>query len=266
MEVVGGTSKFWRPGNLPTVANEHRRRSRQQFERPPALSHCRLWLEADQITGVAADATFQTWSDLSGLGNDASQSTSANRPTYRASGGPGDKPYVDFSGSPVHMRADGVADDLSGNDTPYSAIAVAKFNATGVAHCIFGLGDTAQATNNHMICGCNTTAFLAQRRDSATASATGGTTDTAWGILVYRFSGTAIELFRNGASVIASTVLNTGSITFNATGIGALVRSGVGSYLAGGIAFLAVYDDSIPESFRFHIERYLARKYQIGLS
>ena len=42
------------------------------------------WLKADAITGVSSGGAVATWSDVSGHGNDAAQSTAAQRPTYVA--------------------------------------------------------------------------------------------------------------------------------------------------------------------------------------
>jgi len=44
-----------------------------------------LWLDANQITGLADGADITTWSDVSGNGNDVSQPTASFKPIYKTS-------------------------------------------------------------------------------------------------------------------------------------------------------------------------------------
>lgn len=50
---------------------------------PRRLGSLAIWLDASQLFGVADGAEVATWNDLSGNGNDATQSTSSKRPTYQ---------------------------------------------------------------------------------------------------------------------------------------------------------------------------------------
>jgi hypothetical protein len=54
------------------------------------------WFKADAITGVADDGALATWPDASGNGNDATQSTAAQRPTY-VTGALNGRPAVRFN-------------------------------------------------------------------------------------------------------------------------------------------------------------------------
>jgi hypothetical protein len=69
---------------------------------PTNLPDLKLWLPADRIN-QANNTAVATWSDQSGNGYDATQSTTAARPTYIASG---------LNGLPV-VRFDGTDDTLS---------------------------------------------------------------------------------------------------------------------------------------------------------
>lgn len=86
---------------------------------PNETSGLKLWFKADSIT--AADGTPQaTWSDQSGLGNDAFNPTPAQQPLYRADA---------LNGNPA-LEFDGVDDSLQSVDVDYSTItimAVARF-------------------------------------------------------------------------------------------------------------------------------------------
>ena len=68
---------------------------------PTSVSGCKLWLRAD--TGVTlVGAVCSAWADQSGTGNNFTQGTDANRPTYNATG-VGGKPSLDFDGSNDHL-------------------------------------------------------------------------------------------------------------------------------------------------------------------
>ncbi len=54
------------------------------------------WLKADAITGVTSGATLQTWTDFTGNGFSATQSTASQRPAY-VTNAMGGKPVVRFN-------------------------------------------------------------------------------------------------------------------------------------------------------------------------
>ena len=56
-----------------------------------------LWLDATQITGLNDGDSVGTWSDMSGHGNDATQSTASKKPTYKT-GIQNGRPIVRFDG------------------------------------------------------------------------------------------------------------------------------------------------------------------------
>lgn len=75
---VFGGPKLWRPSELGA---------------PLAL-----WLDAEDATTITLNgSTVSQWSDKSGRGNNATQSTAANQPTYSATGY-GGKPSLTFDG------------------------------------------------------------------------------------------------------------------------------------------------------------------------
>jgi probable HAF family extracellular repeat protein len=68
-----------------------------------AAGSLKVWLKADALTGLTNAATVGTWYDSSGFGINATQSTSANMPTYRTNvlGG---YPVVRFNGTNSYLN------------------------------------------------------------------------------------------------------------------------------------------------------------------
>lgn len=73
---------------------------------PKNLPGLTAWFDASQITGVANGASLATWGDESGNGNDATQSTAGDQPTYYSSTAGktvNGLPSVWWTNSSVHM-------------------------------------------------------------------------------------------------------------------------------------------------------------------
>lgn len=64
---------------------------------PTDLAGLKLWLDASQIVGLNDGDAVSTWSDLSGQGNDVTQATVSERPTYQT-GEIAGLPVVSFDG------------------------------------------------------------------------------------------------------------------------------------------------------------------------
>lgn len=69
---------------------------------PTLIDGCKLWVAADEITGLADGAAVSQWADLSGLGNHATQATGTAQPSYQTS---------EINSLPV-VRFDGAGDYL----------------------------------------------------------------------------------------------------------------------------------------------------------
>jgi len=67
---------------------------------PLDIAGLKVWLDASQITGLNDGDSVTTWSDLSGQGNDVTQSTASKKPTYQTN---------EINGLPV-VKFDGVDD------------------------------------------------------------------------------------------------------------------------------------------------------------
>lgn len=66
--------------------------------KPTAITGCKLWLDASQITGLNDGDKVANWPDMSGNGYNATQSTSAQQPVYKANFVSG-KPAISFDGA-----------------------------------------------------------------------------------------------------------------------------------------------------------------------
>lgn len=68
---------------------------------PRSLPQLFAWYNANYINGIgqaqpAADAAIAQWNDLSGNGRHLTQGTGANQPLFRLTGGPDNRPSVNF--------------------------------------------------------------------------------------------------------------------------------------------------------------------------
>lgn len=88
---------------------------------PDAISGLQMWLDAEAITGLVDNDPVATWTDQSGVGNDATQGTAGNRPIYKTNILNG-KPVVRFDNS-----NDGMTTTLT-LANPYTIIYVGNFN------------------------------------------------------------------------------------------------------------------------------------------
>jgi hypothetical protein len=207
----------------------------------------------DAALGVALNgSTVSAWGDQSSNGNNLSQGTQAKQPSYNATGGPNNGPYLGASGGQAILRSFTLAQ-------PYEVFVIASTNwvASGAAQCMFDgrtlnggklefnqLGGNALA----IYAGTNGTVFL--------ANASMPTPYTAWRSYDAQFNGASTQFTMSGA---ASTVGNAGA---NTPGGITLFSEGNGSAnpFSGGIAFVAIYSNVLASSDRANLLAYMAAK------
>lgn len=81
----------------------------------PPLAHLQLWVKSDRGITLDGSGNVAIWADQSGQGNDLTQGTAANRPTYVAS-------VTEFGGAPgVKVASAGIGQWLSNTAIPISA-------------------------------------------------------------------------------------------------------------------------------------------------
>lgn len=247
--------------------------------RPTKIAGLQLWLKADAITGVAAGGTVATWPDSSGNGNDATQATEANKPTWQTNV---------VNGHPV-VRLDGTDDWLDVSDqagfdggTGLTIYAVSKQATLATGKALITKWDYqtqgAWGFQTHESTTGEIQMYVAETvtdvGDKIQRSTNAGLTATSFTIVVTVYDGTQatnadrVKFYRNG-TVLSTAVQNTIPTSMpNASSTlkvgkfgGSLTR-----YYNGDLAELIVYSRALAAADRQRIERYLARKYGITLS
>ena len=102
-----------------------------------------LWLDANAITGLSDGAKVATWDDLSGEDNHATQTTEANKPTYKGNV-LNSKPVVRFDGVNDHLIIDAL---LAGGTSSRTIFIVAKSDTIGNKAMFMLNGDRSGTAN-----------------------------------------------------------------------------------------------------------------------
>jgi len=119
------------------------------------------WFDAgqgvtDSLGGtIATDEGVGTWNDLSGAGRHVTQTTNTDRPVYKATGGPGSKPCIQFDGTDDWLNS---AAHWWGSDD-ITTIVVMKFaNATrNTVENVFRKGNSSDNKRQFNFSAQNTT-------------------------------------------------------------------------------------------------------------
>ena len=211
---------------------------------PTDISGLQLWLKADTITGLSDGATVATWTDSSGNGFNATQSTEANKPIYKV-GIVGGKPVVRFDGTNDGMV---VSASLS-VALPCTVFVVYSYRSTTSA----GRRAVQGVSNNWLI---GPYSLIYRAYNSAFLDGAATTQNLFIVSCMRQLSGDA-KLFNNGTQV-ATNANNT------APGQMALGASGAfGEPLDGDIAEVIVYNSALSTTDRQAVEAYLDNKYNL---
>jgi hypothetical protein len=229
-----------------------------------------------------------TWTDSSGAGNSATQTTIGSRPTYQTNQLNG-KPVVRFAGSPQFMNLpDPFAAGFSGANTPISVYVVAKTTDATAYQNLFALGgnQTASGGNNDFITAqvtgtanpvvaTNQFRFEVLDENPFLTKATTTTDNTGTQVGTDFFLGTTTRTSVGNAWVDGTLVsptnadLNVPSLTLTQGAIGARKvgsNPGVDSYLSGDIAEMLVFPSVLNRAQQTVQENYLGAKYAIPLA
>jgi hypothetical protein len=215
---------------------------------PRRLTGLILWLDAS--FGITeAGLGVDTWLDRSDEGNDATQTTDADRPAYTASNANlNSRPSVDFvAASTEFMSLTGMTD--ASND--YTMFAVVDQTTITGTQALLGSSSTTRALGHESssVSANDSTAWRA-----GMAGKTGGQ------ILCQRFdaTGTTIEHYRDGALL--------GSTTYDATWAWAVPmlgnRNGGAEWLDADVAEVIVYNRLLSDAELAQVHAYLIAKYQ----
>lgn len=233
----------------------------------------KLWLDASTISGLVDSDPVTTWTDLSGNGNDATQSTAAAKPTYKTNIING-RPVVRFDGVDDYLSSTGVVSGFAAQDQPLTVFAVVKANDISVNRAIWSLGSSGSNYPYlwHYIAATSPNYNATRRDDAASATkdfptnAVPGATTASAVVTTVSTTGTIGNIYVNGTLLNAAADVDVGVSTFTYLGIGAQVRSIVNNFLAGDIAEFAFYNRVLAPIERQRVERYLGTKYGVAVA
>jgi hypothetical protein len=223
-----------------------------------------LWLRADCVTGNAADpadnSTVNTWSDLSGLGNNATRQSGT--PTFQSdsSNQINSQPVVNFDGSSTFTSI-----DIRAITRPSVTIfAVYKLRSTNTVG-VWGIDDggwdrffMAKWTGDNGIISHNSTT-------SVPNSGQNGVTKFITTIYKYNVN-SGSSVYDNGTLVSSFTDTAAESAAQTTLRIGSIGAIGGGYQLIGDIAELIIFDQVMIEADRKTVNGYLNTKYNLGMS
>lgn len=232
----------------------------------------------DSLGGaITTDEGVGTWNDLSGNGYHVTQTTNTARPVYKATGGPGSKPTIQFDGSNDFLAS---AAHFWGSDD-ITIFAVIKFaNATRNANECVVSKNYATGNQRQWQARAGATAesyvhtFFAFKDGSATNYVqynSAGAKSTAYKSITWisNGSGTVTNYQDGSSSSVTPTTFGSGDGTIynNSTAIFGIGANRIGdtpdSLIQGSISEIIVYTRALTATERAAIETYLNRKYDL---
>ncbi|MEP4532077.1 MAG: hypothetical protein ABJ004_03250 [Cyclobacteriaceae bacterium] len=226
-----------------------------------------LWLDASTLS-LANDASVTTWADLSGNANDLGQLGSENLPIFRNDGlASGSYDVVRFDGSERYLS---VADNSSISGLPgVSIIMVFQSSALGGPRGILSKRESSSSneeysifsyTNDYINFDIRTTSDSRSNTDPVAI-----TTSTDY-IFSAVYGSSSKSLFSQsvqaGSSQSKSGTINDGTAPLI---LGAL-NENYGTYFAGDIAEIILYNQGLNRAQRLMVENYLSEKYNITIT
>ena len=231
---------------------------------PSDYGNLRLWLTAANAgTFDLATKTLTSWTDRSGNGFNASQSTEANKPLRIGYGGAKDKTYIEFDGSTDFMS---ISSGLLTSTSSTTFIVFKQDDYTaGTTETIFNInGSGSEELKIYCLNGTVYVSVTDSGGDTVTISTLGNTTN--WNLLELRIDeANSISVILNGSEVVPS-MGNYNQTTFNSNvSLGSANSSGssFSEYFDGRIEEVIVYDEALSTSLttQSDIRGYLTEKY-----
>lgn len=221
---------------------------------PLSIAGCKLWLKADAIVGLVDGDPVGTWSDQSGIGNDATQTTAGSKPLYKT-GIINSKPTVLFDGSDDFMSYGITGIPSNGSMSIFLVVQPTLNTASQKSYATFIHGQGA-------------TFFIVARLATnfwgtfTTADLSSGNALTAGSkYLLENTRATASTfLYQRGTQVAFSASIEVGSGT--PPSIGKDTTNANRQY-AGHIAEILVYNTVLSDPNRILVENYLISKYAL---
>jgi len=232
----------------------------------PVKTGLQLWLKADSITGIEEGGGVATWTDSSGNGRNAVQSTSSEQPTFTSAGI-----------GPAALKFDGVNDDMEVpfsaffNSEEFTVFCVAKSNATAGDHTVVSSIESGKgfALFMDMRVKYSTAFWRGGGGDDGITSAANSVVNTGAQIMTYVMDDTdadsqsdTVTLFVNGRQ----EAQDTSSVDYVPNGSANLkIGEMSGDFFDGQIAEILIYNSVLSDDDREQVEGYLSVKYGIGL-
>jgi hypothetical protein len=217
-------------------------------------NNLKLRLRADQGVTVSGSLVSE-WDDISGKGNNATQSTGANQPIYIA-GAMNNMPVIRFNGSSSKLTLP-TSTALGIQSNPYEMFIVAKSNSSNVQFLISG---NANEQFEYHLNGDAGARFIPISSTFIDEGTTGSYTDGNAHVFSARAnsSGGAVRIdgIEGGTSLANILSSNSGALQLG-------VRSDGTYYFNGDIAEVILYNTVLSETDRSTVEHYLADRYGI---
>jgi len=221
---------------------------------PTLITGCQVWLDAADVNGNGTNplngASVSTWTDKSGNGRNASQSTSANRPSVGTVNG---RTAIVFSGSPVFMTLPDI---------------------TSVPLSIFILAASTQNENNTFyvsLGGSPNAVFLREQfgpaifgidNGSGAGSYLTSVRDLNTHIWSFTLPASVSGTFAFDGSVVATSGFTLNSNTnFVSNSIGTWNQQSANGNIKAGISEIVMYNVDLSTAQRQNVEGYLAWKW-----
>jgi hypothetical protein len=240
---------------------------------PADVTGLRLWLKADAITGLADGAGVSTWSDSSGLGNDAVNAVAGLQPTYQTN---------EVTGLPC-VRFDGTDDRLditnanmlaaSNNAAGFTAFAYVNLSTPSFAsRDIYSISNGVDGTAARIKFGQRAAtlgewSMSGRRLDADVAqNLVGNQTQTGWQLLTFvsDWANDDAFIYRDGNLEASTTTWltagNTSATNALACHVGSAPSAG-SEFWIGDIAELVVYDNAVSTTDRLNLWAYFQAKY-----
>jgi len=224
---------------------------------PASIAGLQLWLKADAITGLNDGDPVATWSDSSGNGRDATQSTPANRPTYKVNIVNG-RPVVRFAAA--NSQSLNLPNFLTGFSAGeiFIVIKITNDPTTGVgAGGLWEFGSDAAASHY-----CFTDGIIYDAFGTTARKTTVNPTPTLAAWRLYNVSSAA------GAwtsRLDTAQLFTTGTNTVGWTTTPKFATSGAGAFFTDGdIAELILYSSVLSTTDRSSLSSHLSAKYALS--
>lgn len=223
-----------------------------------------LWLRADCVTGNAADpadnSTVNTWTDLSGNGNNATRA--AGTPTYRSDAAYliNSQPVVNFNGSSTFTSID-IRAITRPSVTIFAVYKLRSSNQVGV----WGIDDGGW--DRFFMARWNGDNGIISHSGQTAIPNSGVSNTTKFITTIYKYNvGSGSSVYDNGTLVSSFTDQAAESAAQTTLRIGSIGAIGGGHQLIGDIAELIIFDQVMSEADRKTVNGYLNTKYSLGMS